>query len=155
MTGSGPNTNSNSPNAQLIHPTQTLIEAYLPPYLSNGFARPTINDFPTHWDYAQGLNIVANIPSGNAASATIRLIAPVFATHGAQMGNSHLVLRIVSAKANGNNSFTFYIRTPRDAYVVQPRYYMLWVVDKDTPSIAKWIQLGGVPAGVQGWPVGF
>lgn len=155
VTGSGPNVDSNTANTQVIHPTQTLIEAYSPPYLSNGRVRPSINVTPTSWAYAQLLTIVATIPSGNASLTTIRLLAPVFATHGAQMGNSHLVLRVVSSVANGNNGFTFTVQAPRDAYVAQPRYYMLWVVDDGTPSLGKWIQLGGVPAAVQGWPVGF
>ena len=71
------------------------------------------------------------------------------------MGNSHVVLRVVSAILVSGNTYKITVLSPRDQYVALPRHFMLWVVDNGTPSTSRWVQVGGIPAAMVGWPPGF
>jgi hypothetical protein len=79
ISGSTPNVDSNTDNSQVIHPTETRIEAYNPPYLTNGKQRPEITNIDWYaWTYGAGYIITANIPTGDIANIVVRLIAPSF-----------------------------------------------------------------------------
>ena len=75
IAGSTPNQDSNTPANMTIHPDEKRIEAYNPPYLSNGATRPNINSVSsTNWNYNTAYTIVSTIPTGNAANLHISLI---------------------------------------------------------------------------------
>lgn len=81
ISGSTPNGDSNDSNDEVIYPTEKRIEAYLPPYLSNGAVAPTILSLSSStWDYNMAYTISATIPSGVSSTVTISLITPGFST---------------------------------------------------------------------------
>ncbi|KAJ3034715.1 hypothetical protein HDV00_004760 [Rhizophlyctis rosea] len=69
------------------------------------------------------------------------------------MGARIVGLLITNTRKNGN-TVTITVRSPKNNQIAPPQKYMLWVVDNGTPSVAKWIQVGAVPAAVTkaNWP---
>ncbi|KAJ3284169.1 hypothetical protein HK104_010070 [Borealophlyctis nickersoniae] len=158
--GSTPNYDGNIVSGPYgpIHPNEHMVEAYSPPYLSNGMVRPVIQSFTKNlqgqWDYNAFYTITATIPTGVAANVQVTLIAPGFVTHATHMGERTIGLYIHNITLINNTTATILVQAPRSSDVAQPQQYMLWVVDNGTPSVASWIQVGGVPAAVAAanWP---
>jgi hypothetical protein len=150
--GSTPNANSNFPNNLFAYPNEKRIEVYLPPYLSNGLAKPAITGLAvTKWDYGGAYTILATIPSSNAGAVKVALLSDAFITHSAHMNQRYISLTITST--NVGQAFTIKAIAPPNANVGPPGWYMLWVLDGPTPcGAAKWVWLGGDVGNVGNWP---
>jgi hypothetical protein len=68
------------------------------------------------------------------------------------MNNAHIVLNILAFVHTGGTNYHIKVQAPRDVYVAQPRYYMLFVVDQGTPSKGQWIRLVGQNDYSAYWP---
>jgi hypothetical protein len=77
------------------------------------------------------------VRTGTAKAARAVLLAPSAVTHGNDMNQRHLELRI-KHKAKG----TLRLVAPPNRDVAPPGWYMLFVFDgHGTPSKARWVQL--------------
>ena len=59
-------------------------------------------------------------------------------------------MELVISNSNGNN---LELESPPDSMIMPPGWYMLFILDGPTPSVAKWVQVGGDPAGIGAWPI--
>jgi hypothetical protein len=70
----------------------------------------------------------------------------VSSTHGNSMGQRTL---FPAFSCSGN---TCTITAPPNAHVCPAGWFMLFVLDGPTPSVAQWVRIGGDPAGLGNWP---
>ncbi|KAD5960542.1 hypothetical protein R6Q59_013622 [Mikania micrantha] len=124
-------------------PTELKIEAFSPEYLSpeKKFTRPTIIKLPEKIKYGDGFYIVVTgeppvmgIPKVNIASAP-------FATHSFSQGQRLVKLAVSLVWSGRLGSYRLACKAPPDGRVAPPGYYMVFVVYKGVPSVAKWTQL--------------
>jgi hypothetical protein len=107
-------------------------EIYSPPYLFRG-ARPVIASAPASVRYDAVLP-VGTADAGSVARAV--LMRPSAVTHATDMDQRSIDL-VMSPATGGLN-----LRTPRDASLAPPGWYMLFLVDRDgVPSVARWVRL--------------
>ena len=65
------------------------------------------------------------------------LLAPSADTHAVDMNQRYVPLRVT---AQAGRPIT--VRTPANADIAPPGYYMLFVLDRSgTPSVARWVRL--------------
>ena len=98
--------------------------------------RPQITFHPNQIKYGEKFSVSAAVPSGTDGSSTLLvLMNPGFHTHAVGMG-----MRMVTMEfsAVGNN---FEVTAPRDASVMQPGVYLLFLVTGGIPSGGVWVQL--------------
>jgi len=106
-------------------------EAFTPPWLLNGVPRPEIHSVQEILKYGQEFTVSY---SGNVTNATI--LTPSGATHGVEFTQRIAFLTIISKFQN-----QIVLRAPPNATVLLQGYHMLFLLNGDTPSLAKWIQL--------------
>jgi|GEM_PF-3730551 len=145
-------------------------EIYWPPYLFDGDScalRPAIRGIGTAGGPPAGARRWATLTYGESvgifsehAQPGMRatLLAPAATTHGVDMHQRLVPLRVDATVAGGGMNVTM----PATAAIAPPGYYLLFVVDADgTPSEARWVQVlppaeagaqrgGGTPATVAG-----
>ena len=110
---------------------QHKAQVYSPPYLFRG-AQPVITSAPATARYGQSFNVLTN----RSAMAGAVLIAPAATTHGNDMHQRVIKLK-VQPLANGLN-----VTVPASSALVPPGYYMLFVMDSaGIPSVAKFVQI--------------
>ena len=119
-------------------PTDTA-EIYSPPYLFKG-KRPVIGKAPKAVDYEQPMRITTK---GRSKATTAVLVAPAATTHGNDMNQRLVPLKVKKPKKKARKSKRLNAVAPPSAGVAPPGYYMLFVLNKKgVPSVAKWVKLG-------------
>jgi hypothetical protein len=124
-------------------PNDTWIgsaEIYRPPYLFKG-ARPSIAAVPVAVRGAQ--KFAVSTPDEASIHHAV-LMAPSATTHGADMNQRYVRLRI-TRRARGRGVT---LKVPTNPHVAPPGYYMLFLVNaQNVPSVARWIRV--LPQAVQ------
>jgi galactose oxidase-like protein len=105
-------------------------EIYSPPYLFRG-PRPVITSAPSavRWDVPFAVGAEGDIDDAV-------LIAPSAVTHANDMTQRLVPLAKVAEYPGGVT-----LRSPSSAYIAQPGWYMLFLLDDGVPSVAKWVKL--------------
>ncbi len=110
-------------------------EIYSPPYLFRG-PRPVIGSAPSSVEYGETFDV--ETPDA-LRIATVVLIRLGSATHAANMEQRYVPLEFTAVDAD-----TLEVVAPTQAYVAQPGYYMLFILDADgIPSTAPFVHLRG------------
>ncbi len=120
-------------SADHLQPANRTAQLWSPPYLFRG-PRPAVASAPAAVRYDAPFRVaVAGEP---AAVTRAVLMRPGAVTHAVDMSQQAIELPL-SAQAEGLT-----LRTPRNATVAPPGYYMLFVLDADgVPSVASWVRL--------------
>jgi hypothetical protein len=108
------------------------IEIYSPPYLFRGF-RPTVTAAPATAAYSQEIEI--ETPEAADITAVV-LIRPTAATHCVDPEQRHVTLEHRHAGVS-----RLAARIPANPNLLPPGYYMLFLLIRDVPSVAKWIRV--------------
>lgn len=109
------------------------LEIYSPPYLFAG-ERPQITDAPA--TVALGETMTIATPDADRVDRA-RLIRPSAVTH-----VTDLEQRSVALEMERRPDGTLDLTVPREATLVPPGFYMLFLVDSaGTPSVASWVQV--------------
>jgi hypothetical protein len=109
------------------------LEIFSPPYLFQK-ERPQIRNVPGSLSYNTTLQI-SHSPSPNVDR--VSLMRPSSNTH-----TNNMEQRLVTLEVESRRSDKLTARTPRDATVAPPGYYMLFLVSKDgVPSRCAWLHL--------------
>jgi len=128
------------------HPEEYRVEVFKPPYALSGLQKPTFTITNTDWSYGQTVQITVNLFQGTTATMRVSLLALVTSTHGNSMGMRTLFLAFSCA----GNVCT--ITTPPNAFVSPPAWHQLFILDGPTPSISKFVRVGGDPGQLGNWP---
>lgn len=124
------------------YPTEYRVEIFSPPYLSqiSVHGRPLIMTLPNKIAYGSTFEIETRLEKGGRVrgEVQINLVAQGFHTHGQGMGQK-MVKMGFKAKAN---SYGFKVYAPRDASVIAPGVYLMFVVSDGIPSEGKWVAIG-------------
>lgn len=128
-------------------PQEYRLEQFLPPYLLSGIAQPTITAPPKDWAYGGTYQVTITSTTNPAANGKFSLLGSESSTHGNSMGARILFPAFTCA---GN---TCTITAPPNVHICPPGWYRLFYLDGGkTPSFAKWVRIGGDPAGLGNWP---
>lgn len=123
------------------YPTEYRVEIFSPPYLSeiSVHGRPVITDLPASITYGSSFTLSTRLEKGARVRGVVQinLVAQGFHTHGQAM-TQKLVSCGFKAVAN---SYDFTVTTPRDASVIPPGIYLMFVVSDGIPSEGEWIEL--------------
>ncbi|KAG6919683.1 hypothetical protein DXG01_002626 [Tephrocybe rancida] len=145
VSGSDPQTNFDDGTPK--YPEEFRIEAYIPPYLNQGFRAPEFNISNTDWAYG-GTYSITNVKlyQGTTANLRISLLSASSSTHGNSMGARTIFPAFTCAGT------TCTITAPPNSGVSPPSWHQLFILDGPTPSHSKWVRIGGDPAGLGNWP---
>ncbi|CAE7192970.1 hypothetical protein P3342_009322 [Pyrenophora teres f. teres] len=132
------------PQDQGKHPQEHRLEVFLPPYILSGAPQPTF-DLPQN-DWIWEADYSFTITSATSGAIKVSLLGSESSTHGSSMGARILFPSFSCA----GKSCT--VKAPKGPYVAPVGWYRMFVLDGPTPSHAKWIRLGGDPAGLGNWP---
>ncbi|KAJ7262498.1 hypothetical protein C8J57DRAFT_1436432 [Mycena rebaudengoi] len=127
-------------------PEETRIEAYYPPYLTQGLNQPNFTITDTDWEYGSNYPIVVHLYHGTTATMKVSLVAAVSSTHGNTMGSRTLFPAFTCT------GLTCTITAPPNAFVSPPGWHQLFVLDGPIPSHSSWVRIGGDPASIGNWP---
>ncbi|ORX90448.1 hypothetical protein K493DRAFT_330879 [Basidiobolus meristosporus CBS 931.73] len=131
----GSNPNSDATFEQVDFPTEYRVEAFSPPYLFGETPRPVIQKIPEKIHYGEKFEV--NVESFVEGSEfKVVLIHSGFVTHSTHMSHRHVTLQQVQVDGN---SIT--VTAPPNPNIAPPKYYMLFVLENNVPSIARWVQL--------------
>ncbi|KAJ7310745.1 copper radical oxidase [Mycena albidolilacea] len=122
------------------------IEAYYPPYLTEGFVQPNFTIATTDWAYGSSHPIVVHLHQGTTTTMKISLVAAVSSTHGNAMG-ARTIFPAFSCSGT-----TCTITAPPNAFISPPGWHQLFILDGPTPSHSVWVRIGGDPAQIGNWP---
>ncbi|KAH9882217.1 hypothetical protein J1614_001389 [Plenodomus biglobosus] len=126
------------------HPQEYRVEVFLPSYLLSGAAQPTFTLSETDWTWEAEYSFT--ITSATNSTIKVSLLGSESSTHGSSMGARILFPRVsCSGKACT-------VTSPKGPYVAPVGWYRMFVLDGPTPSHAKWVRIGGDPAGLGNWP---
>ncbi|KDB24565.1 hypothetical protein H109_03533 [Trichophyton interdigitale MR816] len=125
-------------------PQERRVEVFLPPYILSGARRPTFTI--TNKDWAYGGKYKIRITSGNQSRIKISLMGMVSSTHGNSFG-SRTIFPAFSCSFG-----TCTITAPPDSHTCPPGWFMLFVLDGPTPSVASFVRIGGDPGRLGDWP---
>lgn len=125
-------------------PQERRVEVFLPPYILSGARRPTFTI--TNKDWAYGGKYKIKITSGNQSRIKISLMGMVSSTHGNSFG-SRTIFPAFSCSFG-----TCTITAPPDSHTCPPGWFMLFVLDGPTPSVASFVRIGGDPGRLGDWP---
>ncbi|KAF8242298.1 hypothetical protein K440DRAFT_591049 [Wilcoxina mikolae CBS 423.85] len=123
-------------------PQEYRVEVFLPPYLLSGATRPSFSITNKDWTYGQTVSFSTTA----TGSIRVSLLAAVSSTHGNSMGQR----TIFPAVSCSGGSCT--VTAPPDNKVSPPGWWMMFVLDGNTPSAAQWVRIGGDPAQIGNWP---
>ncbi|KAF2864815.1 glyoxal oxidase N-terminus-domain-containing protein [Massariosphaeria phaeospora] len=121
------------------------IEVFLPPYILSGAPKPAFTLANSDWAWSTGYAFTLTASSGGPIR--VSLLGSESSTHGNSMGARILFPEVACA---GNNTCT--VLAPPGPYVAPVGWYRMFVLDGDMPSHAKWVRIGGDPAGLGNWP---
>lgn len=142
-----------------------FLKVYIPPYLMQGFKQPEFTIANTDWTHGGSYQITdVKLYQGTTANLKVSLIAgspsshilcdppsltssvATSSTHGAIMGGRTLFPAVSCAGT------TCTITAPPSPGVCPAGWFMLFVLDGPTPSVAKWVRIGGDPGKLGSWP---
>lgn len=126
------------------HPQEYRMEVFLPPYLLSGATQPTFTLSETDWTWEAAYSFT--ITSATSGTIKVSLLGSESSTHGSSMGARILFPRV---SCSGR---TCTVTAPRGPYIAPVGWYRMFVLDGPTPSHAKWVRIGGDPAGLGNWP---
>ncbi|KAG9248638.1 immunoglobulin E-set, partial [Calycina marina] len=137
-----------------INPQEYRVEVFNPPYALSGATPPSFTLRSKYWAYSDTKKVIAtaNFPSDSLAAIRASMMTAVSSTHGNSMGQRTLFLDISCTGSAGTATCT--ITTPTSAYVALPGWYMVFVLDGNTPRPAIYVRIGGSiadAAGVSNW----
>lgn len=152
VSGSIPNA---TPTSRGLYPFEFRVEIYTPPYLVGNPKRPTINHIGSTLNYNQTFSIDVTLANKNKRGG-IRVVAVSggFKTHNVSSQQRLIVLtqsvnpRLLS---NSSTGIRLTVVSPPTSGIAPPGWYMVYVVQNGVPSVAKWVQIGGDPAGFTNW----
>lgn len=126
-------------------PQEYRVEVFSPPYALSGAARPAFSLSADDWAYGDAVTVTLE---GAVTGSDIRvsLLGSVISTHGNSMGQRTIFPAVSCAGA------TCTVTAPPSRYVCPPGWFQMFVLDGPTPSHAKWVRIGGDPAGLGNWP---
>ncbi|KAJ7244340.1 glyoxal oxidase N-terminus-domain-containing protein [Mycena rebaudengoi] len=127
-------------------PEEMRIEAYYPPYLTQGLTQPTFTISNTDWAYGSNHQINVHLFQGQTSTMKVSLVAAVSSTHGNSMGSRTIFPAFTCAGT------TCTITAPPNAFVSPPGWHQLYILDGPTPSHASWVRIGGDPSSIGNWP---
>ncbi|KAF2258383.1 hypothetical protein CC78DRAFT_587230 [Lojkania enalia] len=125
-------------------PEEYRVEVFIPPYLMGDPVQPevTISESQSDWEYGQSYTFT----SSQGVSA-VSILGAGGSTHGNSMGQR----TIFPAFSCSGNSCT--VTAPPTAHICPPGWYQLFALNANgVPSKAKWVRIGGDPAGLGNWP---
>ena len=127
------------------HPQEYRLEVFIPPYLTSGKPRPsfTIDNI----DWINGAEYNFQVVSGSNDNITVSLLGSEASTHGNSMGS-----RILIPEVNCQSFPTCTVTAPLGPYIAPPGWYRMFVLNKDIPSVATWVRIGGDPGRLGDWP---
>ncbi len=125
-------------------PEELRIEVYIPPYLTQGFTRPTVTVPNTDWAYGGQYQIMVRLFQGQ--SMRVSLVAAVSSTHGNTMGG-RTIFPDFSCR-----DYVCNVTTPPNAQISPPGWHQLFVLDGPTPSQGVFVRIGSDPAQLGNWP---
>lgn len=136
VTGSDPEDNK--------HPQEYRVEVFLPPYLLSGFPKPTFSLLETDWDWEGVYSFTVTSSSGGAIK--VSLLGSESSTHGSSMG-ARILFPLIACSGTQCT-----VMAPKGPYIAPVGWYRMFILDGPTPSHAKWVRIGGDPAGLGTWP---
>ncbi|MCJ1474336.1 hypothetical protein MMC13_002994 [Lambiella insularis] len=120
------------------YPTEYRVEIFSPPYMAAA-ARPLVVSSPASVQYNVSFQVQATLASASLEGyVQVVLSHPGFHTHGTAMGQRMVML---STSVKGSTDFLD-VTGPRDASVMPPGVYLLFVVGEGIPSEGVWVELG-------------
>ena len=141
VSGSDPTGDYINPPADEF-PEEYRVEVFSPPYLLSGLARPTFTITNTDWGY--GESVTFTVTSGTLSA--VSLLGSVVSTHGNSMGQRTF---FPTVSCSGDSCTVI---APPNAHTCPPGWYMMFVLNGPTPSVGKFVRIGGDPAGLGNWP---
>ncbi|KAF7291128.1 hypothetical protein MIND_01256000 [Mycena indigotica] len=127
-------------------PEEMRIEAYYPPYLTQGFKQPSFTISNTDWAYGSSQKIIVTLHQGTTSTMKVALMSAVSSTHGNAMG-ARTIFPAFSCSGT-----TCTITAPPNAFVSPPAYHQLFILDGPTPSHSVFVRIGGDPGKIGLWP---
>lgn len=127
-------------------PEEYRVEVFIPPYLMGNASRPNITIAPngSDWSYGQRYTFTST-----QVIASVSLLGAVGSTHGTSMGQRTI---FPDFKCLG---MTCMVTAPPNAHICPPGWFQLFAMNAaGVPSLARWVRIGGDPAGLGNWPVG-
>lgn len=144
---SGSDPLDNWPNGTARYPEEHRVEVFIPPYLMSGQKQPTFTLPVDNWSYGASYSITRiKLFQRNFSSLRISLISASSSTHGNSMGAKTL---FPAFSCSGTKCT---IIAPPDAGICPPGWYQLFIIDGPTPSVSKWVHIGGDPSKLGNWP---
>ena len=101
-------------------------------------SRPSISSIPQAITYNSTFTMQATLPAKGVGNVQVVLSGPGFHTHGQAMSQRMVMMQFHSMV----NSSLIAVVTPRDASVMPPGVYLVFVVEDGIPSVGSWLQLG-------------
>lgn len=126
------------------HPQEYRVEVFLPPYLTQGKARPSFTIETKDWINEQQYSFQV---TGSGPGIKVSLLGSEASTHGNSMG-----ARVLFPQINCDAWPTCTVTAPGGPYVAPPGWYRMFVLDNDVPSHATWVRIGGDPGRLGEWP---
>lgn len=114
-------------------PSQSIIEAYSPPYLYRG-VRPEITNL-NNTTFARGNTMSFDVSKTDSVTS-VQLMSTAVNTHFMNSSNNRF-LELSFSQTNGTISTIL----PVDSILMPPGYYMLFAMVDDIPSIAKIVKI--------------
>lgn len=125
-------------------PSQSIIEAYKPPYLFRG-VRPEIHNLSNN-SYARGSQVNFNVTKTDSITG-VHLLSNAVNTH-FMNSSSNRFLELSFTQNNGSVTATL----PTDSLLLHAGFYMLFAMVDDIPSIARIIHVedstASIPTGI-------
>ncbi|KAF2638282.1 galactose oxidase, partial [Massarina eburnea CBS 473.64] len=126
-------------------PQEYRVEQFLPPYLLDGRVQPQLSVPVTNWNWEETYNFEITRPNGNG-DIKVSLLGSESSTHGNSMGARILFPQLSCAGS------ACVVTAPKGPYIAPVGWYRMYVLEGPTPSHAKWVRIGGDPAGLGNWP---
>eukprot|EP00245_Coleochaete_scutata_P009831 TRINITY_DN3332_c0_g2_i1.p1 TRINITY_DN3332_c0_g2~~TRINITY_DN3332_c0_g2_i1.p1 ORF type:complete len:366 (+),score=33.73 TRINITY_DN3332_c0_g2_i1:143-1099(+) len=125
--------------------TEWRAEAWSPPYLQSTMPRPTIQRVARSVAHGKAFNVTFTLSSPPlrqvmGRNTVVGLISNSFTTHSLSMNQRYLYLRVLAIQRSFP-WFTLVVVSPPNKFVAPDGYYMLTVVHRGVPSVAKWVQI--------------
>ncbi|KAF8263422.1 copper radical oxidase [Lactarius quietus] len=122
------------------------IEAYIPPYLNQGFKQPVVTVPNIDWAYNGQYVINVQLFQGTTSNMRVSLLGAISSTHGNTMGARTLFPAFTCVGT------VCTVTAPPNSFVSPPSWYQLFILDGPTPSHSVFIRVGGDPGKLGNWP---
>eukprot|EP00850_Spirogloea_muscicola_P023537 SM000365S13723 [mRNA] locus=s365:74139:78529:+ [translate_table: standard] len=137
VAGSNPNPGNNV-TTQGLFPTNLIMQAYLPPYLTSGSVQPVLTGYPSSFTYRQPFGITGLVEyHATTSSLQAAILDPGHSTHSLVMGQAFIWLDLTDVVLSpGEGEMQHFAATavpPPSQHVAIPGFYMLFVLDRGTP----------------------